>query len=73
MTNLQSLIAIPPRVIVHANEVTCTICGETFPASWNGCPRCTDVADRTGWGSRYKQTPTVPTLSYLREGEYDRL
>jgi hypothetical protein len=66
--------ATPPRVIVHANEVTCLVCGETFPASWHGCPRCTDdQPDRTGYGSRYRATPTVPTLSYLREGEYDRL
>lgn len=67
--------AIPPRVRVTPDELTCRECGETFPAAWHGCPRCTgDEPDRSsGHGSRYRRTPTVPTLAYLREGEYDRL
>jgi hypothetical protein len=63
------------KIIVHPNEVTCTECGETFPAEWSGCPRCSTDDDtryhhpQTGHQS-YKPTKTVPTTQYLREGEY---
>ena len=60
------------KVKVQPNEVTCLQCGETFPAWWSGCPRCS--ADDDGSEPRapgtYKRTPTVPTISYLRPGEY---
>lgn len=46
------------RIKVSTDEVTCTECGETFPARWC-CPRCG------------RQTPTVPTISYLRKDEYE--
>lgn len=63
------------RVRVVEGELTCTACGETFPGDWGGCPRCTgDDPDRsTGLGSRYRQTPVVKTVSYLREGEWERV
>lgn len=61
------------RVRVTPGELTCTACGETFPAGWSGCPRCTgDDPDRsTGLGSRFRQTPVVETVSYLWEWEYE--
>ena len=59
------------RIKVLPGELTCLACGETFPADFSGCPRCTDVAERLGrHGSGYKRTPTVPTTSYLKEEEY---
>lgn len=61
------------RVRVTPGELTCTVCGETFPAGWGGCPRCTgDEPDRsTGLKSRFRQTPVVETVSYLRREEYE--
>ena len=68
-------------ILVAPDEVTCCTCGETFPGSWRRCPRCTsdDEEDEDGespspserahsrWGP---PTPAVPTISYLRDGEY---
>lgn len=47
-------------------ELTCTGCGET---SMDGrCPRCSGENDE---GRRIRNAPPlVPTLDYLREGEY---
>ncbi len=53
--------------VAGVDEVTCLDCGETYPKRWRGCPRCNEDAT-----SHYmKATKTVPTLSYLRPGEYE--
>lgn len=52
------------RIIVSTNEMTCVRCGEVFPASWDYCPRC--VGKAIPGKIRF-----VPTLSYLRDGEYE--
>lgn len=61
------------QIVVQPNELTCLNCGETFPASWSGCPRCS-ADDTPGQAGRrpgeYMRTPTVPTINYLREGEF---
>jgi len=59
-------------IIVGRGEVTCLNCGETFPATWMCCPRCEDGSQP---GLRRQdntavRTPTVPTVRYLRPGEY---
>lgn len=64
------------KVKVQPNEVTCLQCGEVFPALWSGCPRCSSEDTPNQRGRRpgeYVRTPTVPTISYLEEGEYERL
>lgn len=62
------------KVVVYPNEVTCTECGETFPADWSGCPRCSTDDETRYYGENgyqtYKPTKTVKTVQYLREGEY---
>lgn len=55
--------------VAGADEVTCQECGETFPKRWSGCPRCNQDGD--GLVIKMRQTKTVPTLSYLRPGEYE--
>ena len=56
------------RVRVGPGELTCTACGETFPAGWNGCPRCNETPHR----HLTQTTRIVPTVSYLQEGEWER-
>jgi hypothetical protein len=58
------------KIKVQPNEVTCLSCGETFPADWSGCPRCSLEDDAERKPGQYKRTPTVPTISYLKPGEY---
>lgn len=57
------------RVRVGPGEMTCLACGETFGAK-ELCPRC-------GFGEdgqlRGNPPPSVETLSYLREGEWERV
>ena len=64
------------RIRVAPDEVTCRVCGETFPGSWSGCPRCANEGgndhNEMGWRT-YKKVPTIPTLSYLRDGEWERV
>lgn len=56
--------------VAGPQEMTCLACGETFLAGGH-CVRCglrEDPSDHTG---PYKEPPpAVPTLSYLKEGEY---
>lgn len=61
------------RVRVAPDEMTCCECGESYPAVWGGCPRCSD-----GDGGRDEQghpqmrrTRSVPTVSYLRADEFE--
>jgi hypothetical protein len=52
-------------VKVAGNERTCLGCGDTFT---DYCLRCGFTED----GKRRKTSvPAVPTLSYLRDGEYE--
>ena len=53
--------------VAGVDEVTCQECGETFPKRWRGCPRCNGDEMSTSM----RQTRTVPTISYLRPGEYE--
>lgn len=58
-----------PLVRVAANERTCLACGETFCGLY--CERCGPKTeeDRHAW--RAELPPSVPTLQYLRDGEYE--
>ena len=63
------------RVRVAPDEMTCCECGESYPAVWGGCPRCSDGdggRDEQGH-SQLKRTRSVPTISYLQEGEWERV
>lgn len=54
--------------LTSPNEMTCLVCGETFPAG-GYCERCgigEDGSTRFPAG----KTPAVRTLEYLQEGEY---
>lgn len=48
--------------VYDAEELTCTVCGETSPDG--KCWRC-------GKGLDPALTPMVPTISYLQDGEYE--
>lgn len=64
---------VPAALKVSRSEFTCLVCGDTFPASSTGCVRCTDgevIRDERGH-AKYRTTPTVPTVAYLKEGEYE--
>ncbi len=50
------------RVKVGRGELTCTLCGETIASTENVCWRCGKVLARVS---------AVPTLNYLKEGEYE--
>ena len=58
------LYKVPRLVAVAPDEVTCLVCGQTFQKRLAWCPTCSSEE-----GCRVK-TPTVPTVSYLREDEY---
>ena len=57
------------RIRVAPGERTCLACGETFPDG-DRCAQC-------GYGDdgalRNNPPPSVPTTSYLREGEWERV
>lgn len=57
------------RVRVGPGEMTCLGCGETFAAGGQ-CPVCT--FDKQGKPTR-ERPAAVETLSYLREGEWERV
>lgn len=59
-------------IVVGRGEVTCLNCGETFPATWTCCPRCEDgnTPGLRKQDNKAMRTPTVPTVRYLRPGEY---
>ena len=60
--------ALVQRIRVIPNERTCCRCGETF-AEGSRCVLC-GTDDK---GTILKvQPPSVPTISYLREGEWER-
>ena len=55
--------AVRDTIIVRRGELTCTACGETFGALTvaDGAPFCWRCGGRDG----------VPTVAYLRAGEYE--
>lgn len=56
------------RVRVTPHEVTCLDCGEVFSLKiWTACPRC----NHNFGGEPMRMTPTVPTVMYLMDGEYE--
>lgn len=57
------------RVRVAPGELTCVGCGETF-ARGKECPRC--AMDEHGKPAAVVP-PAVETVSYLREGEWERV
>jgi hypothetical protein len=58
------------RVRVAKNEMTCLDCGETTTRGF--CTRCVVEDDEMGASGHSKLGRNlVPTLSYLREGEYE--
>lgn len=59
----------PIEIFVAQGEMTCLDCGETVSQRDGFCPRC-----RGDDPNSFAQTGTnlVPTLSYLRKGEYTR-
>lgn len=55
-------------VRVSPREMTCLACGETFTEG-DACVNCATNDD----GSKVKEPPpSVPTVSYLRDGEWVR-
>lgn len=56
------------QVIVGASERTCTGCWDTFCGDY--CTRC-GARDEQAGARRAVQPPSVPTLRYLRDGEYE--
>lgn len=67
------LYYVPSLIRVGTNEVTCKGCGETFNATFRGCPRCANDTDGVNFidgVKSYAPTETVPTTSYLREDEF---
>lgn len=55
-------------VRVAPDERTCLACGDTFCGEY--CTRC-GARDEQGGAPRAVQPPSVPTLRYLRDGEYE--
>ena len=68
---------IPPlyiaaRVKVARNEMTCTVCGEVTNQAY--CMRCNEeigVMGKKHAQVAAKRGRMVPTVSYLRDGEYE--
>ena len=63
---------IAPRIRVGRNEMTCTVCGEV--TNQNYCVRCNEEVGVMG--NKHAQVAAhhgrmVPTVSYLRDGEYE--
>ena len=56
--------------VASRNERTCLDCGETTTEAY--CPRCAGDKD-IGHLQATKSARLVPTLQYLREGEYERI
>lgn len=56
--------------VTSAWEMTCTICGETTTDDY--CIRCSAEPDINQRYAVVKAGRLVPTLSYLRENEYER-
>lgn len=52
------------RVRVAPGEVTCLACGDTRPARQRVCYRCNEDDDDP-------TPPSVPTVSYLRQNEFE--
>ena len=75
------MIDLPPVRDVHghvvwrvklasAREMTCTVCGETTVDEY--CIRCAAEAEANDRYAVRKAGTLVPTLSYLKPGEYER-
>ena len=65
-------IHTPVRIRVGRNEMTCTVCGEV--TNQNYCMRCNDELGVMGNNHAQvaaKRGQLVPTVSYLREEEYE--
>ena len=65
-------IHTPVRIRVGVGEMTCTVCDEVTNQAY--CMRCNEEADVQG--NNYAQVAAkrgrmVPTISYLREEEYE--
>jgi len=58
------------RVRVAPGEMTCLDCGETTSARDSYCVRC--AADDQQQQNSGGAGRLVPTLAYLRDGEYER-
>ena len=56
--------------ITSPQEMTCTVCGETTVAEY--CIRCAAEAEANHRYAVRKAGTLVPTLSYLKPGEYER-
>lgn len=62
---------VAPRIRVGKEELTCTVCGET--SAWGYCVRCNEEAHGNGENAKRRTLAQhmVPTVSYLRDGEYE--
>ncbi len=63
---------VAPRIRVGKEELTCTVCGET--SAWGYCVRCNEEVGVMG--NKHAQVAAnrgrmVPTVSYLKDGEYE--
>lgn len=56
--------------VAGAGELTCLDCGETTTEDY--CPRCADLV-HFDYRIAKQAARLVPTLQYLREGEYERI
>ena len=63
--------AVVWRLRVARDELTCRMCGETFPKSWRCCPRCSGDEDGEDGRGMQRRTVAVETTSYLKEGEFE--
>lgn len=60
------------RVRVALNEMTCTGCGEVAMISDVAhLPRCPHCGSDENGGQRADAPPLIPTLAYLRPGEWE--
>ena len=61
-------LLVAKRIRVGRGEMTCTRCGETTALGY--CVRCNE--DTHGGGNKAKlAAQLVPTVSYLKDGEYE--
>ncbi len=63
-------LPVAKRIRVGRGEMTCTRCGETTNQAY--CVRCGDDTAKAGYTKTVRgMGQLVPTVSYLKDGEYE--